>query len=450
MQRTQRAPRCFFSALIAISAASFFSAATSLLTAAPAAVAEESITVEKSTELTAVVAAACYECAWDTPGRVAVTLRVTLDGRYSQHLPLVRTGDAEYAIALGQVGAGRHVVRLEVDPATTATQLRGDGIATARVTLKPNPPAPPLAYSPIVYARANTIGKFTDPPVFMWYETERTPGSTWYRYSVIFTNEDGGTQTDRLMATWGRTTDIEYVYGIEIGPGGAVLTEEFQGPDHKMTAFAGRREARHPLLWVATDNNMVSDRGETTIRYAPLAVPFSLTDKSREEVMDRNPWLYAVAAKEMAREGKIVKDAKPGTNTISDPRRFVYLEACAEVGSAGVAFGVRIAESWLSSDLGLATHRIVRDGCFRGAVPLPEGVESREVSAVRVSAFERPPRNGQPAAPATAVRLTRINTAFVLNAEYVPTPLLTAWRGFETIPPGKHFELPVTKPRAVH
>jgi hypothetical protein len=412
--------------------------------------AEETISIDKPAELTAVVAARCFECAWDIPGREAITLRVSLDDKYSQHLPLVRTGGAEYAIALGHVDAGRHVVRLDVDPATTATQLRDDGIATVRVTLKSNPPAPALAYAPILYARPNTVGKFTDPPVFMWYETERGPRSTWYRYSVIFTNEDGGTQTDRLMATWGRTTDIEYVYGVEIDRAGAVLTEEFQGPEHKMTAFKGRRDARHPLLWVSTDNNMVSDQGETTIRYAPLAVPFNLADKSREEVMDRNPWLYAVAAKEMVREGKIVKAARPGTNTISDPRRFVYLEACAEVGSAAVSLGVRVGESWLSSDLGLATHRIVRDGCFRGAVPLPEGVDGREISAVRVSAFERPPRNGQPSPPATAVRLTRINTTFVLNAQYVPTPLLAPWRGLETIPAGKHFDLPVTKPRPQH
>jgi hypothetical protein len=434
---------------------SAFSALASLALIAPqmrasTELAQETITVDRPTELTAVVAARCFECAWDIPGREAITLRVSLDGKYSQHLPLVRTGEAEYAIALGHVDAGRHVVRLDVDLALTATQLRGDGIATVRIALKSNEPAPELAYAPILYARPNTVGKFTDPPVFMWYETERTPRSTWHRYSVIFTNEDGGTQTDRLMATWGRTTDIEYVYGVEIDRAGAVLAEEFQGPEHKMTAFKGRREARHPLLWVSTDNNMVTDRGVTTIRYAPLAVPLSLPNKSREEVMDRNPWLYAVAAKEMAREGKIVKDAKPGTNTISDPRRFVYLEACAEVGSAAVSFGVRVGESWLSSDLGLATHRIVRDGCFRGAVPLPEGVDGREVNAVRVSAFERPPRNGQPAPPATAVRLTRINTAFVLNPQYVPTRFLSAWSGLETIPPGKHFDLPVTRPRALH
>jgi hypothetical protein len=446
VKRPQRAQSRTVVALVAV----LLFPLTAAQAAGQAALAEESITIERSAELTAVVAAGCDKCAWDIPGREAVTLRVTLDGQYSQHLPLVRSGSAEYAIALGEVSTGRHLVRLDVDRAATATDLRGDGVVTAGVTLKANPSTIAIAYAPFLYARPNTLGKFTDPPVFMWYETERTAGSTWYRYSAIFTNEDGGTQTDRLMATWGRTTDIEYVYGVEIDQRGAVVAEEFQGPDHKLTAFKGRRAGRHPLLWVATDNNMVADSGETTIRYAPLAIPFDLTNQSREVVMDSNPWLYAVAGKEMVREGKIVADARPGTNTIPDPRRFVYLEACAEVGTAAVGFAVRVGESWLSSDFGLATHRIARDGCFRGAVPLPTGVDAREVTAVRVSAFQRPARNGQPAPAATPVRLTRINTAFVLSAEYVPTSLLAPWQGLETIGPGKHFVLPINKPRPLN
>ena len=42
--------------------------------------------------LTATIAATCDRCAWDIEGREAVMLRVLLDGRYSSHLPLVRTG----------------------------------------------------------------------------------------------------------------------------------------------------------------------------------------------------------------------------------------------------------------------------------------------------------------------------------------------------------------------
>ena len=45
---------------------------------------------------------------------------------------------------------------------------------------------------------------------------------------MIFTNEDGGTATDRLMATWGRTTDIEYVYGAEVDAQGRSSRKNFR------------------------------------------------------------------------------------------------------------------------------------------------------------------------------------------------------------------------------
>ena len=81
----------------------------------------------------------------------------------------------------------------------------------------------------------------------MWYEVVPIPQGRQFRYSVIFTNEDGGTATDRLMATWGRTTDIEYVYGARSTRQGKIVAEEFQGPGHEVPAFRGRHEGRHPL-----------------------------------------------------------------------------------------------------------------------------------------------------------------------------------------------------------
>src|SRR5262249_61107041 len=106
-------------------------------------------------------------------------------------------------------------------------------------------------------------------------------------------------------------------------------------------------------------------------------------------------------------------------------------------------------EWWTGSDGGGAGYRIGGEGCFRGAVPLPDGVDPREVSAVRVPAFERPPRNGSPAPAATAVELTRINRVFYLGPQYVPMRTLVEWRGLETIRPGSPFGLPVVKPQPV-
>ena len=290
--------------------------------------------------------------------------------------------------------------------------------------------------APIVYARPNTVGMFTDLPLLMWYEVEPTRRGRQYRYSVIFSNEDGGTQTDRLMATWGRTTDIEFVYGVEVDAAGQILAEEFQGPGHEVPAFKGQHEARHPLLWVSTDNNMVSESGPTHVRYAPEARTFDLTNVSREAVMDANPWTYAIASVEMKREGKIEKDPAPGHNAIPDPRRFVSVEACGQVGNAALALSIGVRDQWIPSDRGLRLYRIVRDGCFRIATPLPAGTRASDIRAIRVQAFERPPADGAAPAAPDPVQLTRINKMFMLDERYLPGPSILKWEGSQTIRAG--------------
>ena len=387
----------------------------------------------------ATIRAGCARCDWGEPGREAAVLRLSVDGAYSQHVFLSRGEQpADYRVQLGPLAPGRHELRIERDPELSA---RGAGPATIDVSSVDLVAAgsddfTAQSMAPIVYARPNTVGKFTDIPLLMWYEVERTARGRQFRYSVIFSNEDGGTQTDRLMATWGRTTDIEFIYGVELDEAGRTLAEEFQGPGHEVPAFKGQHEARHPLVWVSTDNNMVSESGPTRMRYAPEAMKFDLTNASREAVMDANPWTYAIASLEMRREGKIVGDAPPGDNTIPDPRRFVYVEACGQVGNAALAIAIGVRDQWISSDRGLRQYRIVRDGCFRIATPLPPGTRALDIRAIRVQAFERPATNGAAPQPPDPVHLTRINKAFMLDDHYLPGPSIMRWEGMATIRAG--------------
>jgi hypothetical protein len=400
---------------------------------------EETIVLTRPAELRAVAGAVCRECAWDTAGREAATLVVRVDGRYSQHLPLVR-GSADYTVMLGAAEPGRHTVRVELDPATSASELKSASAVTAKLTLAPvfqdSADHLALALAPFVYARPNTVGRFTDVPVLMWYERERTERGSQFRYSVIFTNEDGGTPTDRLMATWGRTTDIEYVYSIELDRAGGIVGEEYQGPEHRILPFRGQREGRHPLLWVSTDNNMVRDAGDVEIRYAPAPQAADLTNVSREAVMDAYPWLYAVMAQELRREGKIADNPPPGQDKIADPRRFVYIEACGEIGNAALAFEVHARGEWTPSDRGQRQYRIARDGCFRSATPVPADTNAADVDAVRAFAYERPPEEGKPPAAANPVQLTRINKVFMLDQRYVPGQPVLSWHGSQALRAG--------------
>jgi hypothetical protein len=387
-------------------------------------------------EAIAVVRATCERCDWGAEGREAAVLRVSFDGQYSQHVMLARgSGSWEYQLTLGAVTPGTHRLFVHLDTALTARDVGKVTVTGVSTHVIPAGTDEHLAQAmaPFVYARPDTVGKFTDVPVFMWYEIVPVSQGRQFRYSVIFSNEDGGTATDRLMATWGRTTDIEYIYGATVDAQGKIVAEEFQGPGHEVPPFRGRHEGLHPLQWVSTINNMVSESGPAEVRYAPVPVKFDLTNVSREVVMDANPWTHVLASKEMVREKKLSETATPGSGIIPDPRRFVFVEACTELRNAAVAFAIRAKDPsgevrWFESDRGLPQFRIVRTGCFRGAVPLPAG--AGEPEAVRFKAHSLPPRaNAPPPAGLAAVTLIRVNRVFMLDDGYLPNLSLFAWTG---------------------
>jgi hypothetical protein len=395
-------------------------------------------------EALATLTVTCDRCAWGVPGREAVVLSIALDGRYAQHLPVIRTGRAEYRVMLGSVEPGTHTVRIEPDPQLTARELRRDATAeihNVSVNLLDARSAEYTAISlaPIIYARPDTVGSYTDVPVFMWHEIEPTARGTRYRYSVIFTNEDGGTPADRLMATWGRTTDIEYLYSVEVDGTGNILDEDIQGPKHEILKFSGKREGRHPLLWVSTSNNMVLPEGTTQVRYAPAPGLFDLRNVSREVIMDAHAWLYSVMTAELTREGKIAPDPPIGQGTIADPRRFVFVEGCGTLAEKALSFSMRVGAQWISSDRGHQDYRIARDGCFRAAIPLPFGATIKDVGGIRADVHPRAGRTN--IAPAN---VTRINTVFALDEQFVPGPSILRWEGTaELRPGGPPYELPI-------
>jgi len=408
--------------------------------------AEKTFASDTPAEAIATIRATCSRCDWGVAGREGAAIEIAVDGRYCAHLMLTRGHDeADYRLLLGHVEPGSHTVELVTDSSKSAHDIgtvRVTGIDIA-VVGEQDPSYEGVAHAPILHARPNTIGRFSDVPLLMWYETATTARGRQHRYSVIFSNEDGGTATDRLMATWGRTTDIEFVYGVEVDANGRTLAEEFQGPDHVVTPFRGAHNARHPLEFVVTDNNMVSDAGTAAVRYAPAPELFDLTNRSREAVMDAHAWSYRVTSQEMLREGKVAGDAQAGSGKIPDPRRFVFVEACSDLENAALSFGVRSrgkrlrpgraedmeilasASGWYDSDRGREQFRIVRTGCFRGAVPLPRGAAMPDAIRFRAWPHSAAPGASQPA----SVRITRVNAVFMLDDDFVPKPSRFSWTG---------------------
>jgi hypothetical protein len=190
---------------------------------------------------------------------------------------------------------------------------------------------------------------------------------------------------------------------------------------------------------------MVIESGASAVRYAPAPEAADLTGVAREVVMDRSPWTYTVTALEMMREGKIgADDAAPRSGKIPDLRRYVHVEACTDLDNAAVAFSVRAIDAsgaarWFDSDRGDPAFRVVRTGCFRGAVPLP--ASAGRPQAVRFRAFSRAAKDATPSPP--RVRLTRVNRLFALDDRFQPKPSLFSWTG--DIPlavDGDWYELP--------
>ena len=409
-----------------------------LLLAGGPLVAEKRFRLDRPSEVVATLTAGCEACDWGQEGREAAVLVLSLDGKYSQHLFLSR-GDlpVEYPVGLGSLGPGQHRLELHADRAASAPKAGKVTIDDIRFAFTPEDGHDHalLAFAPILYARPNTVGRFTDLPLVMWCERESTSGGSRLRYSVVFTNEDGGTPVDRLMATWGRVTDIEYVYSVELDGTGKVVAEELQGKDHKLLPFRGPHEGSHPLEWVVTDNNMVGDHGETTQRYALVPELADLADVSREAVMDAHPWTYRLSAQEARREGRVAADARPGSDRIPDPRRFATLEACGRVEDAALSFAIGAEADggetrWYESDGGLPRFRVSRSGCFRSAVALPAEADGRLV-ALRLRAHTRLPQEGEaPLPPGTGrARLARINKLFLLGEDDEPAENLFAWTG---------------------
>jgi hypothetical protein len=332
--------------------------------------------------------------SWARAGSEAAALVVSIDGAYNQDL-LLWAGEESfsYRVMLGRLSKGKHKVAVTLNAARSAAGARRAEVKSLRPLVftaargageQAGEEQFALAHSPILYARANTIDHFTDIPLLMYYEIpHEASGDLVVRYSIIFTNEDGGTQTAALLARWGRGTDIEWVYELR-ARGGKIVEETYQGVRHETKHFVGQRAGgAHPLLADASDNNNFSDLACSVVRFAPLPVRARLEAATRESVMDSFPQTYRVMTEELLREGRI-SETPSDINTIADPRDYLYIEAVSEQAGATLAFDVKVAgqSKTFSSDMGEPRLRIDRSGYFRTAVRLPKNVSPDAVESV--------------------------------------------------------------------
>jgi CheY-like chemotaxis protein len=314
-----------------------------------------------------------------------------------------------YNAFLGSLSAGEHYV-----------DVRGPGVEFLGARFHEDS-TDVVANAPVLFARANTVAKPSDIPLIVYCERLSENGTSFLQYTVIFSNEDGGTSTRALMARWGRTTDVEYVY--RAFPGRATI----QAKDHKEVEFRGHRAGSHPLLMPITDNNMIGEADASIpIRYQITPILVDLAGHSREEVIDEHPIAYEVMTQELRREAKLRPFGVVDGEKVSDPINYLYFEMKLAKRESFVATLVHLKGDphWYSSHLGHADFAIrtwtrgaaeSASGFVRTTVELPPGTRPDQISEIGFECIV-----GEKAASDSACRIEAVTKCFFLDRDYRP------------------------------
>jgi hypothetical protein len=378
--------------------------------------------------------------SWATPFKESAVVSVSVDGRRVTDLLVPTSSAIDRSLALGAVRRGKHKVTFKF----TRGNVRRVKLSHPRVNESRDPA---LRYAPVVVGRAlldPNQNAYTDAPLIAWHETTPapTPGHKFYEYSVVWSNEDGGTDSPALMARWGRTTDIEWIYRVEVdAKGNRVDSGVYQAANHATLKFTGKYQGTHPILQTCTLNNNMCDAvsSNATLRFFLDTTSTKPTDRAREVVMDRQPWTYQIMAQEMIREGKIENPSTPTTKAVGDQRTYLFIEFAKTTGTPtgtgsgpGVALGIRLKNdpTLYRSDHDEPTWSIERDIPAATTVELPAGTKASDIASIE--AIRRPLGTGDNGAPAT---VTSINRGFFLDKSYLPTPSTITWKGSFTLTP---------------
>lgn len=390
--------------------------------------------------------------SWATVGAESAVVSLSVDGRYQSDLVVMSSTAIARTVALGPLSVGTHSLSavFAADRSPAGAQSANLSVTGVRVVPTADAAYVALAHAPIIYGRelSNKTpfeNATTDTPLLAWHESTAaaTPGDTVLEYSVVWSNEDGGTSPPALMARWGRTTDIEWVYRVEVNANGVTVpgTAVFQGANHATKSFGGTLEGAHPILETCTaDNNMCDTKIVDPMRFALDAEQTRVVTRARESLMDLSPWTYAVMGQEMVREGQVESPSDPATSAMGDQRTYLYIEVSKSTLGAnsgkswvGVAIGVRLTGTpsvVYRSDHLVPDWAIQRDVPAATTVELPAGTTSADISSIEAIRTVSGSKDS-----GVSVAVTAINRAFFLNGGYEPHASFATWTGLTTLTP---------------
>ncbi|MGW1802346.1 hypothetical protein ACWCQN_42320 [Streptomyces sp. NPDC001984] len=404
------------------------------------------VDVTRSGEAVIDLNAAAPGTDWVVAGAESAVVSISVDGHYATDLVVSGGQPLHRQLALGHLNAGVHMLRLHFSDESSPAAATSALVDSLQVTTyaPDSPEYLVLRYAPVVYGRSLAdLGSpyqnaTTDTPLIAWHEIApaATPGHQILTYSVVWSNEDGGTNTPALMARWGRTTDIEWIYSVEVDEHGNRVagSDTYQAPNHATLHFSGKYEGDHALLETCTSNNNMCDVVDDPMRFFLSTLQTLPAGQPREYLMDINPWTYEIMAKEMLREHKVEAPSAstPFTPEMSDQRNYLYAvlkknTQPANTGSSwvGVSLGVRLVSGqtiYLSHHVD-PTWSISRDLPAATTVELPAGTKADDIAEVSVHRVVVGTDTG------ATVHVTGINRGFFLGQDYRPQQSFMAWSG---------------------
>lgn len=378
-------------------------------------------------EAAAAVTLSAPDADWSRAGDPGSIAEIRVDDGPARHL-VVASGaiPVQHEVFLGSLASGRHVL--------TVRRADGANLKADSARVRPLDPARiedlAVLHAPALHLRANTLGRYSDVPMIAYATSGMEGALRWFEYTVVFSNEDGGTSSRNLMARWGRASDIEYVYKVWLDAKGQRRRTLIQTRDHKDVDYEGEYEGGHPVLVPVTNNNMVepaSNDNRTPYRVQLAPFLLDLLDHSRELAMDRHPWTYRVVADELLREGQLRAPMTVDGEKISDPRNYLTFEFRSRLrfGAVQVLVRRRNERDWHASSVGLPENFIDRQGWARVAIELPPGTKPPDIAEVGFQCGLRRDARSRSAPTSGECTVEAVGRVFFLNADALPGPSLT-------------------------
>ncbi len=388
-----------------------------------------SLTADSDTEFLLTVTASA-NTNWAQADSESATLIVIIDGEltaYNQDIVLYAGQSPHlYYTSLGPISEGGHSIQFKFDDVKSTAgaylieieHIELTDIATIDVDTDA------LTHSPVLYGRdllSWNESTFTDIPLIIWHDINMVGSNKRITYSIIFSNEDSrvGVGLADLMYSYGRTTDIEWIYEVLLSPGGDILSEVFQGASHITTDFDGNKIGRHPILKNATLNCNFTDVGISDYKFFQSPIFTANDDYTREILMDENPWIYRIMAEELINEDRYEDPADPESVIISDVQNYLYIEYGGSTSGQNIT--LEIVADFIGSCNTYVHHHNYPEfgygysgGIHRTSIELPEGFNPSQLHQL---GFISGGDDGY------SLSISNISRLFYLDEDYIPTDL---------------------------